>query len=139
MYQHVIIIGNVGRDPEVTYTPQGIAVCKFTVAVNKITGKGENRKKKTTWFRVTVWRERAEIAGQYVKKGMKIMVAGEVEVSAYTDKNGQAQATLELTANDFQFLDSKGESAPSGEYEGARASSSNAGGTEAEDVSDIPF
>src|SRR5260221_4468265 len=107
-FQQVIIIGNVGRDAELSYTPTGIAVAKFTVAVNKVTGKGENRKEKTTWFRVTIWRERAETASNYIKKGMKIMVIGEVDSSAYTHKQGQAIATLELTANDFKFLDSRG-------------------------------
>jgi|RhiMetdeSRZDD1v2_1073273.scaffolds.fasta_scaffold2272864_2 single-strand DNA-binding protein len=134
-YQLVTIVGNVGRDPEMNYTPQGVAVCRFSVAVNKVTGKGETRKQKTTWFRVTVWREKAETASQYVKKGMKILVTGEVDISVYTDKQGQPAASLELTARDFQFLDSRGEG--EGEFQAAR--SSNSGGEAAEDVSDIPF
>src|SRR5436853_4787013 len=107
-FQQVMIIGNVGRDPEFRYTPQGVAVADFSVAVSKVTGKGEARKEKTTWFKVTVWRERAETVSQYVKKGMKIMVIGEVEAHAYLDKSGQPQASLDLTASDFQFLDSRG-------------------------------
>jgi single-strand DNA-binding protein len=136
-FSQTIIVGNVGKDPEMSYTPQGIAVCKFNVAVNKVTGKGENRKEKTTWFRVTVWRERAETASQYIKKGMKIMVIGEVDASAYTNKNGQPTASLELTANDFKFLDGRG-SGEGGDYQGSRGS---AAGSEdmAEEVSDIPF
>ncbi len=136
MWQQMIIVGNVGRDPEMSYTPQGIAVCKFSVAVNKVTGKGEARKEKTTWFRVTVWRERAETASQYIKKGMRIMVIGEVDVSVYTDKQGQPAATLELTANDFKFLDRRGEGGEAGEYQGARDTT---GGQSVDDVSDIPF
>jgi single-strand DNA-binding protein len=139
MFQQTIIVGNVGRDPEMNYTPQGIAVCKFSVAVNRVTGKGENRKEKTTWFRVTVWRERAETASQYIKKGMRIMVIGEVDVSAYTDKSGQPAASLELTANDFKFLDRRGEG-EGGDFQSARSSGANSGSGEfAEDVSDIPF
>jgi single-strand DNA-binding protein len=138
MYQQVIIVGNVGRDAELTYTPQGIAVAKFTVAVNKRTGRGEDRKEKTTWFRVTAWRERAETIGQYVKKGMKIMVIGEIDISVYTDKAGQPAGTLELTANDFKFLDSRGEA--QGEFQGARgANASSGGGDDVEDAGDIPF
>ena len=134
-FQQVIIVGNVGRDAELKYTPQGVAVCDFSVAVNKVTGKGENRKEKTTWFKVTVWRERAETASQYIKKGMKIMVIGEVDARAYTDKNGQAVASLDLTANDFKFLDSRGDSQGGG-FQGAAAN----GGTEfAEEPGDIPF
>lgn len=135
MWQQIILVGNVGRDPEFRYTPQGIAVCDFTLAVNKRTGKGENRQEKTTWFRITVWRERAETASQYIKKGMKIMVIGEVEARAYTDKNGQPAATLEVTANDFKFLDSRGEG-QGGDYQPARQ---NHGGEEAETTDDIPF
>jgi single-strand DNA-binding protein len=142
MWQQIIIVGNVGRDPEMTYTQQGIAVCKFSVAVNKVTGKGENRKEKTTWFRVTVWRERAETASQYIKKGARIMVIGEVDVSVYTDKQGQPAATLEVTANDFKFLDRRGEGVET-EYQGARTSSAgdtgSTGGESVDDVSDIPF
>src|SRR5260221_4288471 len=108
-FQQVTIVGNVGRDAEMRYTPQGVAVCDFSVAVNKVTGKGENRKEKTTWFKVTVWRERAETASQYIKKGMKILVVGEIDASAYTNKQGQPAASLELTASDFKFLDSRGE------------------------------
>jgi single-strand DNA-binding protein len=127
------------------YTPQGIAVCSFTVAVNKRTGKGDQRKDDTTWFKVTVWRERAETASQYIKKGMKILVVGEVKATAYLDKGGQPQATLELTANDFKFLDSKGEGS-GGDYEsagarsgGGRQGGSSSGGGEYEDANDIPF
>lgn len=104
MYQQLIIVGNVGKDCELNYTPQGIAVAKFSVAVNKVTGKGEDRKEKTTWFRVTVWRERAETASQWIKKGMRIMVIGEVAASAYTGKDGDPMASLEVTAYDFKFL-----------------------------------
>jgi single-strand DNA-binding protein len=139
-YQHVVIVGNVGRDPEMSYTPQGIAVCKFSVAVSKVTGKGENRKEKTVWFRVTVWRERAETASNYIKKGMKILISGEIDVSVYTNKQGQPAATIELTANDFQFLDSRG-AGEGGDYEGARSTSggNSGGGDYVEEASDIPF
>lgn len=140
MYQQVIIVGNVGRDPELTYTPQGVAVAKFTVAVNKVTGKGETRKEKTTWFRVSVWRERAETASQYIRKGSKIMVIGEVEVNAYIDKNGAAQATLELTASDFKFLDSRQQDGEGGgNYQQAPAGGSRNSGGSVEDPNDIPF
>ena len=133
-FQQVIIVGNVGKDAELRYTPQGVAVCDFSVAVNKVTGKGENRKEKTTWFKVTVWRERAETASQYIKKGMKIMVIGEVEARGYTDKNGQAVASLDLTANDFKFLDSRDSQ---GSYSGGAANGSME--YAAEEPGDIPF
>lgn len=148
MYQQIIIIGNVGRDPELSYTPQGVAVAKFTVAVNKVTGKGDERKEKTTWFRVSAWRERAETANQYLRKGSKVMVIGEVEVNAYIDKQGAAQATLELTASEFKFLDTRAE----GEQANNNIRNSNISGgnvniggnqnvrgSNVEDPNDIPF
>lgn len=150
MYQQVIIVGNVGGDVKVDY-PQGIPVAKFNVAVNKVTGKGDARQTKTTWFRCSVWRERSEIAAQYIKKGMKIMVIGEVSINAYIDKNGQAQASLELVANDFKFLDSRedsnsggGSSSGGSDYSAAPqrnnsgSGNSNYGGN-AESAEDIPF
>ncbi len=146
-YQLVTIVGNVGRDAEVRYTPQGIAVADFSVAVSKVTGRGEDKKEKTTWFKVSVWREQAEVAGNYVKKGMKILVTGEVEARAYMDKNNQPQASLELTAREFKFLSSRGEMegggaepsyAPAGNSKGARAGNQTQGGGY-EDPDDIPF
>lgn len=114
MFQQLIIIGNVGREPEMRYTPQGIAVCDFSVAVNKVIGKGEGKQEQVTWFKVTVWREKAEIASQWIKKGMKIMVIGEVKVSAYIAKDGKAAGSLEVTADEFKFLGdgTKGEQKP---------------------------
>src|SRR5215470_3174557 len=106
-WQQTIIIGNVGRDANLKYTQQGIAVCDFSVAVSKVSGKGDDRKEKTVWFKVTVWREKAETAAQYVKKGMQIMVVGEIDASAYVNKDGNPTASLELTASNFQFLGSR--------------------------------
>jgi single-strand DNA-binding protein len=136
-FQQLIIVGNVGKDAELSYTPQGIAVAKFSVAVSKVTGRGENKQEKTTWFRVTIWRERAENLSQYIKKGKKLMVIGEVDASAYTNKDGQPTASLELTANDIRFLDSRSEDGGggSGNYSGNRSGNN----TEYEEVGDIPF
>lgn len=105
-WHQTIIIGNVGRDPDMRYTPTNIPVCSFSVAVTeRWTDKQSNeRKEKTTWYRVTCWRQLAETAGQYVKKGMSIMVVGTVEARAYKNNAGEATATLELTASTFQFL-----------------------------------
>ncbi|MCD4684525.1 MAG: single-stranded DNA-binding protein [Anaerolineae bacterium] len=111
MYQHTIIIGNVGRDPELRYTQGGVAVCDFSVAVNRRwtdRNSGQQREE-TTWFRVSCWRQLAETASQYVHKGMQIMVTGEIKASAYLGNDGQARASLELTARDVKFLSRKGE------------------------------
>ncbi len=110
-YQYTVIIGNVGRDPEMRYTQSGVAVCDFSVAVSRRwTDRNSNeQREKTTWFRVSAWRQLAETVNQYVHKGMQIMVAGEVDVSAFVGQDGQPRATLELTARDIQFLGRRGE------------------------------
>jgi single-strand DNA-binding protein len=137
-FQQIMIIGNVGQDPEFSYTPQGIAVCKFSVAVSKVTGKGEQRKEKTTWFRVTVWRERAETAQQYIRKGKQVMIIGEVAASAYTSKKtNQPEASLEITASEFQFLGGR----DAGDESGGGATRAAVAKPEeyTEDGSDLPF
>ena len=126
-YQNLTIVGNVGRDADLKYTPQGIAVLKFSVAVNKTTGKGEDKRQTTTWFNITLWRERAESLAPYVTSGMQVLVTGEVSVSPYTDKNGKPAASLELTANEVKLLSSKQESE---RHEADRS---------AEEPADIPF
>lgn len=106
MFQQTLIIGNVGRDPELRQTSAGVAVCNFSVAVNRRwtdreTGEVQER---TTWFRVTAWRRQAEVCAEYVRKGMRVMVEGDATASAWVDAEGQARATLELNARDVKFL-----------------------------------
>ena len=83
MYQQTIIVGNLGADPEMRYTPDGTPVTSFRVAVSrKWTGPDGNPSEKTWWFRVTCWRKLAETTNQYLKKGRQVMVVGEIDVSA---------------------------------------------------------
>lgn len=109
MYQQITIVGNVGRDAALKYTSQGVAVADFSVAVSKVSGSGETKTEKTIWFRVSVWRNLAETADKYVKKGMKILVVGEVDYSTYVDKAGLTQVSLEITGRDIKFLSSRSE------------------------------
>jgi single-strand DNA-binding protein len=115
-YQYTIIIGNVGRDPEMRYTQSGVAVCDFSVAVSRRwTDRTSNeQREKTTWFRVSAWRGLAETVNQYVHKGMQVMVTGEVDASAYAGQDGTPRATLEITARDIQFLGRRGEGGDEG-------------------------
>ncbi len=116
-FQNVTIVGNVGRDADLQYTQQGIAVLKFSVAVNKTIGKGEQRRETVTWFNVTLWRDRGEALAAYVKAGMQVLVTGEVAVSPYIDKQGKAAASLELTASDLKLLTSRAEMERRGEVD----------------------
>jgi single-strand DNA-binding protein len=92
------------------FTPQGVAVCDFTVAVNKkYTTQGGEPREETTWFRVTCWRQLAETVAKYVRKGRQILIVGEISASAYADKAGQPAATLEITAQTVKFLGQRDE------------------------------
>lgn len=118
MYSQTTIVGRIGQDAILNYTPQGLAICKFSVAVSKVTGKGESRKEHTTWVNCTAWRERAENLSSYLKKGTLVMVIGEVSVSAYTNKEGKPAASLELNANEIKLLSSRSDTAASGDNDG---------------------
>ena len=101
----ILVIGNVGSDPEMRYTPNGSAVTSFSVATNRryTTSAGE-QKEETEWFRVSAWNKLAETCNQYVVKGMKVYVEGRVSSSAWTDQEGQARSSLEINCSEVQFL-----------------------------------
>jgi single-strand DNA-binding protein len=110
MYQRTVIVGNVGKDAEMRYTPTGVPVTSFTIAVNRRwTSASGEQQEKTTWFRVTCWRKLAETAAQWVKKGKLLLVEGDVEAQAYIDREGTARGTLELTASNFRLLGGRAE------------------------------
>jgi single-strand DNA-binding protein len=132
-WAQTIIVGNVGRDVTFKYTQSGVAVADFSVAVTTRRGSAENRTEKTVWYRVTVWRALAEVANQYVKKGQQIMVVGTVEAHAFMGKDGTAQASLELTADNFQMLGGRDGGMGNGER------STGEFGAPPSDLSDIPF
>ena len=109
MYQQITLIGNLGNDPEMRYTPSGVHVASFNLAVKKSWSDSEgNKQDKTVWFRVSAWRKTAEIASQYLTKGKQVLIVGEIEEArAYTDKEGNARASLEVTAQTIKFLGAK--------------------------------
>lgn len=121
MYQQWIGIGNLGNDPEQRFTPGGVPVASFSLAVNRTWTDNEgNRKDKTTWVRVTCWKKQAEIVAQYLTKGSKVMVIGEIEEARpYTDRDGNQRASLEVTAHTIKFLSGKSGSADDTENIGA--------------------
>ena len=102
----LFIIGNLTRDPELRTTASGVQVCSFTVAVNK---RAQNEQKEAEFFRVTAWRQLADICSRYLAKGRKVEICGSVSVSTYTGNDGQTRATLEVTADDIEFLTPKQE------------------------------
>lgn len=124
MYHKLILIGNLGRDPEMRYTPSGQAVTNFSMATTeKWTGQDGQLQERTLWWRVSVFGKMAETCNTYLKKGSKVYVEGRMNGDAktggprvFTRQDGTTGASFELTANTVKFLSSRGEAgaAPSG-------------------------
>ena len=124
-FNKVIVVGNLGRDPELRFTPQGVAVCSFTVATNE-KQKGEDI---TTWFKATIWRDKAEAAAKYLTKGSPVYLEGKLRIEEWTDRDNKNRYTLDLQVTDWQFIGSK----PEGHEPTAHEAVTQTGGD------DIPF
>lgn len=147
----VILIGNLGNDPEIRYMPSGGAVANITLATSdawkdKQTGEQHDR---TEWHRVVFFNRLAEIAGEYLRKGSKIYVEGSLRTRKWQDKNGQDRYTTEIVGNEMQMLDSRGgantnmsEQAPphfANESSGSQATPQSTSHHAADFDDDIPF
>jgi len=119
-FNKIIIVGNLGRDPELRYTPQGKAVCSFSMATNeKRRDKSGEMQDVTTWFRVTLWGNQAETANKYLAKGRQVYIEGRLRVEEWTDRDNNARQSLEVTASDMHFLGNADRGADSGgDYHG---------------------
>ena len=153
MFHTIIIAGNVGRDPEMRYTPSGNPVTSFSVASSRSYSQNGQTVKETIWFRVTCWNKLAEVANNYVRKGSKVLVEGRLVADSatggprvFTRQDGTTGSSYEISASTLRLLSSRGEGEGfSGANGGMSASSSN-GGTTYQDYSDammdeneIPF
>ena len=136
MYQRTIVVGHLGSDPEMRYTPDGTPVTTFNIATTRKWTNAEGQpQEKTTWFRVTTWRKQAETCNQLLTKGQLVLVEGDIDVSTWSDKTtGEPRAKLELRAWQVRFLGKKGERAEAPAPEGAAAA---AAAPEAEE--ELPF
>ena len=115
-FNKIIIVGNLGRDPDLRYTPQGVAVCSFSMATNeKRRDKSGELQDTTTWFKVTLWREKAETASKYLTKGSPVYIEGRIRIEEWTDRDNNNRYTLDVQATDMQFIGSRQDG---GEYSG---------------------
>ncbi|RMF58596.1 MAG: single-stranded DNA-binding protein [Calditrichaeota bacterium] len=105
----VILVGNLGQDPELRYTPNGAAVTTLSLATNEVWKDNDgNKQERTEWHRVVIWRRLAEIAGEYLKKGSKVYIEGRLQTRSW-EKDGVTRYTTEIIADNMTMLDSKGE------------------------------
>ncbi len=115
MYQKLLIVGNLGRDPEMRYTSNGTPVTTFSVATHRrYTSASGEQVDETIWFRVSTWNRLAEVCAEYLQKGAKVLVEGRLQCDAstgapriWTDSNGAARASFEVTGSTVQFLSSR--------------------------------
>jgi len=107
----VILVGNLGKDPEVKYTPSGVPVAKFSLATNeRYKDKGGEWQERTEWHNIVAWQRLAEIVGEYVKKGSKIYIEGRLQTSSWEDKqSGEKKYRTEIIVNDLVLLSGRGE------------------------------
>jgi single-strand DNA-binding protein len=119
----VILIGNLGKDPEVKYTPQGTPVAKITLATNeRFKDKSGNWQDRTEWHNVVLWQRLAEIAGEYLKKGNKVYIEGRLQTHSWDDKQtNQKKYMTEVIANELVLLGGRGEAGGGGEAQGGSA------------------
>jgi single-strand DNA-binding protein len=143
MFQTIVIVGNVGRDPEMRYTPSGQAVTSFSVATNRqYTNNNGETVKETIWFRVSAWGKTGEICNQYLKKGSKVLVEGRLTADpatggprVWTGQDGSPRASFEVSAGTVRFLSPRSETEGGGM--GSTPSADDAGAPAADE--DIPF
>jgi single-strand DNA-binding protein len=105
----VILVGNLTRDPELTETPSGVAVCRFAIAVSRDYANADGNRE-TDFFNITVWRGRAENCGKYLKKGNKVAVVGRLQTRSYDDKDGNKRYVTDIVADEVEFLTPRGAS-----------------------------
>ena len=126
----VILIGNLTRDPELRYTPSGVALCKFGLAVSRKYKVGDELKEDTAFVDITVWGKQAETASEYLSKGRQVCIEGRLTYSKWETDDGQKRSKLEVTAENVMFLGG-------GRGQGAQPGASGGGEKDYED--DVPF
>ena len=127
----VILIGNLGKDPEVKYTPNGTALAKFSLATNeRYKDKEGNWQDRTEWHNIVAWQRTAEIAGEYLKKGRSVYIEGRIQTRSWDDKEtGQKKYMTEIVAQDLVLLGGGGRGESGGDTEGGgRGKGANASG-----------
>jgi len=136
----VILVGNLGADPELRYTDKGTAVCTMRLATNRSFKDQEGKRQdQTSWHRVVAWGKQGEVCKEYLAKGRQVYVEGRLQTNAYTDQAGTKRYSTEVVTNSVVFLGKNGSNGTRSSGGGAAAASSDAAETETEPDDDIPF
>lgn len=146
-FNKIIVVGYLGRDPELRYTPSGTPVCDFSIATTERKGgkQGGDSEEITTWFRVNLWGRQAEVASQYLQKGRQVYIEGRLSQREYTDRDGNKRTSLEVHGTDLQFIGSRGDEMAAGMGSSAPRSAAPSRGPESSSGpdtiidDDIPF
>lgn len=156
-FNKVILIGNLTADPELKQTPNGVSVCRFTLAVNRRfvsrNNGGEANVQTADFITVVAWKQSAEFVVRYFKKGRPILVCGQIQSRSWTDQNGQKHYATEVVADEVTFVENKGDAAQGGNAQytpdayntpaynnqGGNAAASNGGFEEIQNDDDLPF
>ncbi len=106
----ILLIGNLGKDPDMKYTDSGIAVTRFSLAVNRVTkSQSGERQEETEWFNIVAWRQLAETCNNYLHKGTKVYIEGRLTQRKYQDREGVQRTSVEVIANEMEILTPKGQ------------------------------
>jgi single-strand DNA-binding protein len=140
MINKVILVGRLGKDPEIRSTPNGTTVAKFTMATDeRFTDKSGEKQERTEWHDIEAWDRLAEICGQYLRKGSLIYIEGTIRTDTWDDKEtGQKRSRKKIVAREMKMLDKKRDENGGGAYAGAARKSSGAA-TQVEEDDDVPF
>jgi len=136
----VILVGNVGADPDVKYLENGVAVCRLSLATNETYTRKEEKVTQTEWHRLVLWRKLAEIAEKHVKKGDLLYVEGRLRSNSWEDKEGIKRYTTEIFVDSFKFIGSRGDKEVQTSDVVEKSQTQSAGANAAEDgTDDLPF
>lgn len=139
-FNRVMLMGNLTRDPELRYTKNGKAVCKFGLALNRhFTGSDGQKQKKTTFVDVTFWERRGEVIAEYFKKGAPIFIEGRLEMDEWENEKNEKRTKLYIVGDTFEFLERGPKAAGAGEATVPAAEPEPSGDLPAPDKDDIPF
>lgn len=153
MINKVILVGRLGKDPEIRSTPQGTSVAKFTIATDeKFTDRAGEKQERTEWHNIVAWGKLGEICGQYLKKGKLVYIEGSIRTDSWDDKeSGQKKYRTEIVANTMKMLDRRGDEGGGGgggydrgSYGQSKSTGTSTGGarpasSEIEDDEEVPF